>query len=40
MPDEIAEKTAQEMESYSKQDYRHFEQLKSILDDEGADYKC
>ena len=39
MPDEIAEKTAKEMESYSKQDDRHFEQLKSILDDEDADYK-
>ena len=39
MPDEIAEKTAQEMEGYSKQDDLHFEQLKSILDDEGANYK-
>ncbi len=39
MPDELAERTAQGMESYCKQDDQHFEQLKSILDDEGSNYK-
>ena len=38
MPDEIAEKTAQGMENYPKQDDQHFEQLKSILDEEGSNY--
>ena len=39
LPDEIAEKTAREMEGYPQQDDRHFEQLKAILDDEGSNYK-
>jgi len=39
LPDEIAEKTAKEMESCPYQDNRHFKQLKAILDDEGSNYK-
>jgi len=39
LPDEIAEKTAREIEGYPQQDDRHFEQLKAILDDEGSNYK-
>ncbi len=36
--DEIAEKTAQELENYPEQDARHLGELKAILDDEGSDY--
>ncbi|GMG82133.1 class II aldolase and adducin N-terminal domain-containing protein [Paralimibaculum aggregatum] len=35
---EIAEKTAQELESYPGQGERHFTELKEILDHEGCDY--
>ena len=38
LPDEIAEKTAQELEDYPEQDERHLNELKAILDDEGANY--
>ncbi|MFO7769771.1 MAG: class II aldolase and adducin N-terminal domain-containing protein [Roseovarius gahaiensis] len=38
LPGEVAEKTAQELESYPEQDVRHLAELKAILDDEGSDY--
>ena len=38
LPDEIAEKTARQLEAYPEQDDRHFSELKSILDHEGSDY--
>lgn len=38
LPDEIAEKTAQELEQYPEQDVRHLAELKAILDSEGSDY--
>ncbi|MCI2399972.1 class II aldolase and adducin N-terminal domain-containing protein [Aliiroseovarius subalbicans] len=38
LPDDIAEKTARELESYPEQDVRHLAELKAILDDEGSDY--
>ena len=38
LSDEIAEKTAQELEEYPDQDVRHLAELKAILDDEGSDY--
>ena len=38
LPDEIAEKTAQEVEEYPEQAMRHFDELKCILEDEGANY--
>ena len=38
LPDEIAEKTACELESYPEQDERHFSELKAILDEEGSNY--
>ncbi|MEM9968397.1 MAG: class II aldolase and adducin N-terminal domain-containing protein [Pseudomonadota bacterium] len=36
--DEIAEKTAQELENYPDQDEKHLQELKKILDAEGSDY--
>ena len=39
LSDEVAEKTAQQLEAYPKQDERHFAELKAILDDEGSDYQ-
>lgn len=36
--DEIAEKTASEIEGYPEQDARHLAELKAILDAEGSDY--
>lgn len=36
--DEIAEKTAQEIETYPEQDLRHLAELKLILDEEGSNY--
>jgi ribulose-5-phosphate 4-epimerase/fuculose-1-phosphate aldolase len=36
--DEIAEKTAREIEDYPEQDVRHLAELKAILDAEGSDY--
>jgi len=38
IPDDIAEKTAQEIEDYPEQDLRHLAELKAILDDEGSTY--
>ncbi|WP_116598280.1 class II aldolase and adducin N-terminal domain-containing protein [Primorskyibacter marinus] len=38
LSDEIAEKTAREIEEYPEQDLRHLAELKAILDDEGSDY--
>ena len=39
LSDEVAEKTAQQLEAYPEQDERHFAELKEILDDEGSDYQ-
>ncbi|MEO1564058.1 MAG: class II aldolase and adducin N-terminal domain-containing protein [Pseudomonadota bacterium] len=38
LSDEIAEKTAREMEDYPEQGDGHLSELKAILDDEGSDY--
>ncbi|MBN7786830.1 class II aldolase/adducin family protein [Ponticoccus gilvus] len=38
LSDEVAEKTAREIEDYPEQDIRHLAELKAILDEEGADY--
>jgi ribulose-5-phosphate 4-epimerase/fuculose-1-phosphate aldolase len=38
LPDEVAEKTARELEAYPGQAERHLAELKAILDAEGADY--
>ena len=38
LSDEIAEKTAQEIEEYPEQDIRHLAELKAILDEEGSTY--
>ena len=38
LPDDIAEKTARELEDYPEQDVRHLAELKAILDAEGSDY--
>ncbi len=38
LPDDVAEKTAQEIEDYPSQAERHLDELKLILDDEGSDY--
>ncbi len=38
LSDEIAEKTARELEEYPEQDIRHLAELKAILDDEGSNY--
>ncbi len=38
LSDEIAEKTAQEIEAYPEQDERHLAELKAILDEEGSTY--
>ena len=38
LPDEIAEKTARELENYPEQDVRHLAELRAILDEEGATY--
>jgi ribulose-5-phosphate 4-epimerase/fuculose-1-phosphate aldolase len=39
LSDEVAEKTAQQLEAYPQQDERHFVELKAILDNEGSDYQ-
>ena len=39
LSDEIAEKTAREIESYPGLGIRHMEELKAILDAEGSDYR-
>ena len=38
LPDDIAEKTARELEGYPEQDARHLSELKTLLDREGSDY--
>ena len=38
LPDDVAEKTAQEIETYPEQDLRHLAEIKAILDAEGSDY--
>lgn len=38
IPDDVAEKTAREIETYPEQDLRHLAELKAILDEEGATY--
>ncbi|UWQ51114.1 class II aldolase and adducin N-terminal domain-containing protein [Leisingera caerulea] len=38
LSDEVAEKTAQELEEYPDQADRHLAELKAILDDEGSNY--
>lgn len=38
LSDEVAEKTARELETYPEQDARHLSELKAILDEEGATY--
>ncbi len=38
LSDEVAEKTARELESYPEQDVRHLAELKAILDEEGSNY--
>ncbi|MCP5037231.1 MAG: hypothetical protein GY945_06480 [Rhodobacteraceae bacterium] len=38
LSDEIAEKTAHEIETYPEQDIRHLNELKAILDEEGSNY--
>ncbi|CUH78043.1 class II aldolase and adducin N-terminal domain-containing protein [Tropicibacter naphthalenivorans] len=38
LPDDVAEKTAQEIEDYPEQDIRHLAELKAILDEEGSNY--
>ncbi|WP_193173796.1 class II aldolase and adducin N-terminal domain-containing protein [Nisaea nitritireducens] len=38
IPDEIAEKTAQELDDYPGQAQQHLDELKAILDEEGSNY--
>lgn len=38
LSDEVAEKTAQELDSYPEQADRHLSEIKALLDAEGADY--
>ena len=38
LSDEIAEKSARELEQYPEQDIRHLNELKAILDEEGSNY--
>ncbi|MEM6576867.1 MAG: class II aldolase and adducin N-terminal domain-containing protein [Pseudomonadota bacterium] len=38
LSDEIAEKTAQELEDYPDQDERHLSELRALLDAENSDY--
>ena len=38
LSDEIAEKTARELEEYPEQAERHLDELKAILDEEGSTY--
>lgn len=38
LSDEIAEKTAQELEAYPEQGDRHMAELRAILDEEGSNY--
>ncbi|MEM6896587.1 MAG: class II aldolase and adducin N-terminal domain-containing protein [Pseudomonadota bacterium] len=38
LADDVAEKTAKELEDYPEQDARHLSELRAILDEEGSDY--
>ena len=38
LSDEVAAKVADQLEAYPEQEQKHFEELKSILDDEGSNY--
>jgi ribulose-5-phosphate 4-epimerase/fuculose-1-phosphate aldolase len=38
LSDEVAEKTAQELDGYPEQADRHLSEIKALLDAEGADY--
>lgn len=38
IPDDIAEKTAQELDDYPGQAQQHLDELKAILDEEGSNY--
>ena len=38
IPDDVAEKTAQEIEDYPEQAIRHLAELREILDSEGSNY--
>ena len=38
LPDDVARKTAEEIEEYPDQDQRHLIELKAILDEEGSNY--
>jgi ribulose-5-phosphate 4-epimerase/fuculose-1-phosphate aldolase len=38
LPDDVAEKTAKELEEYPEQDVRHLAELRAILDTEQSDY--
>jgi hypothetical protein len=38
LPDDIAEKTAQEMDNYPGQAESHFNEIKNILLKEGSDF--
>lgn len=38
LSDEIAEKTAQELDDYPDQSDKHFSELKAILDEDGSNY--
>jgi len=38
LPDEIAEKTARELDDYPGQATQHLDEIKAILDHEGSDY--
>ncbi len=38
LPDDVAEKTARELEGYPDASVRHLSELKAILDAEGSDY--
>ncbi|MDO6485009.1 class II aldolase and adducin N-terminal domain-containing protein [Shimia thalassica] len=38
LSDEVAEKTASELEDYPEQDFRHLAELKAILDEENSNY--
>ena len=39
IPEDIAEKTAQELESYPGMGTRFMTEMKAILDEEGSDYR-
>ncbi len=38
LPDEVAAKTADELDNYPEQDVRHLAEIRAVLDAEGSDY--